>query len=253
MPEVVLPYDRAIAPQETGYWCAPASTQMVLNSRGIFRNEPDLARRMGTHTGGTDHIGLPARVLNEELGGGYVVRLMPQDPPLAYQKAVLWEDIRRSVNAGYGLVVNIVVPPSNYPRGIKGSISPAYAGGTVYHYIAVMGYDDEYPGGAVWIADSGFRPFGYWMSLEQLASAIPPKGYAAKPVGDLVKDERGTQFQNSWGHVVDKKTFMEYADRRLISAEAQFTTRYPQLGGYTLLGAISRILKEIEERGSNGR
>ena len=46
------------------------------------------------------------------------------------------------------------------------------------HYFSVMGYDDA-PDRAVWIADSGFRPFGYWMSFDQLASLIPPKGYAA--------------------------------------------------------------------------
>lgn len=71
---------------------------------------------------------------------------------------------------------NIVAPPSNYPRAVAPStISPTYGWGTVYHYIAVMGYAP----GRVWVADSGFYPYGYWLSLEQLASLIPPKGYAA--------------------------------------------------------------------------
>ena len=34
--EKVLPYDHSIVPQETGYWCGPAATQVVLNSRGIY-------------------------------------------------------------------------------------------------------------------------------------------------------------------------------------------------------------------------
>jgi len=85
-----------------------------------------------------------------------------------------------SINGGRGVIANIVAPRSNYPRGVKGSVSPYYAGGTVYHYISVMGYDDA-GARSVWIADSGFQPQGYWMAFDQLASLIPPKGYAAAP------------------------------------------------------------------------
>lgn len=76
------------------------------------------------------------------------------------------------------MVVNIVAPPSNYPRAVAPStISPAYRGGTVYHYIAVMGYSDG-GGRRVWVADSGFSPYGYWLGFDQLCSLIVPKGYA---------------------------------------------------------------------------
>ncbi|MBM4538769.1 hypothetical protein GS463_06265 [Rhodococcus hoagii] len=74
------------------------------------------------------------------------------------------------------MIVNIVAPPSNYPRGVNGSTSPAYGGGTVYHYMSAMGYDDN-GARAVWVADSGFTPFGYWLGFDQLATLIPPKGY----------------------------------------------------------------------------
>jgi len=73
--------------------------------------------------------------------------------------------------------MNWVAPPSNYPRGVKGSISPRYGGGTVYHYVAAMGYDNTPGARAVWIADSGFWPFGYWCGFNQVATLIPPKGY----------------------------------------------------------------------------
>ena len=59
--EMVLPYDHSIVPQETGYWCGPAATQVVLNSRGIYVAERDLARSIGTHTGGTDYVGLMSK------------------------------------------------------------------------------------------------------------------------------------------------------------------------------------------------
>lgn len=180
MTEKILQYDRSIVPQETGYWCGPASTQVVLNSLGIRVNEPDMARELRTHTGGTDWIGQFPAVLNKYTNAGYFVVEMPNDPPTPAQKDRLWRDLVASINGGRGVIANIVAPPSNYPRGVKGSVSPRYGGGTVYHYFSVMGYDDA-GARAVWIADSGFQPQGYWMSFDQLASLIPPKGYAAAP------------------------------------------------------------------------
>ncbi|WP_458681958.1 C39 family peptidase [Prescottella equi] len=177
MTQKQLDYDRAIVRQETGYWCGPASVQVVLNSRGIHVDESALAREIGTHTGGTDHIGLIERVLDQRVPDArYTSVQMPNDPPTADQKDRLWHDIVRSIDSGWGVIVNIVAPPSNYPRAVAPStISPAYSGGTVYHYMTVMGYDDE--DRSVWIADSGFTPFGYWLGFDQLATLIPPKGY----------------------------------------------------------------------------
>ena len=45
--EKVLAYDRSIVAQETGFWCGPAATQIVLDGRGVRRTEGELARRMG--------------------------------------------------------------------------------------------------------------------------------------------------------------------------------------------------------------
>lgn len=180
MTEKILPYDRGIVPQETGYFCGPASTQVVLNSLGIKVSEQDMARELRTHTGGTDWIGQFPAVLNRYSKAGYFHVEMPNDPPTHEQKDRLWRDIVASINGGRGVIANIVAPRTNYPRGVKGSTSPYYAGGTVYHYFSVMGYDDA-GARAVWIADSGFQPQGYWMSFDQLASLIPPKGYAAAP------------------------------------------------------------------------
>lgn len=178
MTEHVLDYPREYVRQETGYWCGPASTQTILYSRGVFVDEGELARQIGTHTGGTDHIGLIVPVLNDRLGADiYRAVVMPNDPPTREQCDRLWRDIVSSIDAGFGVVANIVAPPSNYPRGVKGSISPAYGGGTVYHYFDLMSYDDA-GDRAVWVADSGFSPYGYWLSFDQLCSLIPPKGYA---------------------------------------------------------------------------
>ncbi|MBM4575916.1 hypothetical protein GS415_08790 [Rhodococcus hoagii] len=172
-----LPYDRSIVRQETGYWCGPASAQVVLNSRGIHVDDSTLAQEIGTTWNGTDFIGQIERVLDARVPDArYTLVQMPNDPPTADQCARLWRDIVRSIDAGWGVIVNIVAPPSNYPRAVAPStISPAYSGGTVYHYMTVMGYDVEQR--SVWIADSGFNPFGYWLGFDQLATLIPPKGY----------------------------------------------------------------------------
>lgn len=183
MTEKVLAYDAGIVPQEKSWDCGPASTQVVLNGRSVFYSEDDLTRRIGTDEDGTDYVGLIEPVLNGFLPEAqYSSVYIENDPPTAAQGAQLWADIRRSIDAGYGVVMNWVAPPSNYPRGVKGSSSPTYGGGTVFHYVACMGYDDE--ARAVFIADPGFQPHGYWISFDQCASLIPPKGYAAAhPVG----------------------------------------------------------------------
>lgn len=187
--EKVLPYDRTIVRQETSWWCGPASVQVVLNSIGIHRTEHSLMLELekleGNHgfddRDGTDHIRQITQVLNDHTSAGYFTVDMPNDPPKAEQKDRLWRDLVASINGGRGVIVNIVAPPSNYPKHVAPStISPAYGGGTVYHYMTVMGYSDDGPR-RVRIADSGFTPYGYWMSFDQLATLIPPKGYSAAP------------------------------------------------------------------------
>ena len=184
----VLDYDRNVVPQETYYWCGPASTQVILNSLGVKLREQDLAREIGTTVNGTDYVGMLVPVLNKYSGGKYIARAMPHDPPLQWECDLLWSDLKASIDGGFGVVANIVAPPSNYPRGVNGSVSPRYGGGTVFHYIALMGYDDG-PQRAVWVADSGFQPQGYWISFDQLCSLIPPKGYAAYVGAPPRKDE----------------------------------------------------------------
>ena len=176
--EKVLNYDHSIVPQETGFWCGPAATQVVLNSRGIIVSERDLALSIGTTVNGTDYVGLIEQALDRRVPeAGYLSIYMPNDPPTQAQREKLWADLVRTIDAGWGMIMNWVAPPSNYPRGVKGSQDPAYRWGTIYHYVAAMGYDDTPGARAVWIADSGFRPFGYWCSFDQVATLIPPKGY----------------------------------------------------------------------------
>ncbi len=158
--------------QQTGYWCGPAATRVALSAWGAPPSQQALAQELGTTTNGTDWIGQITQVLNEHLGPGtYVTTEMPNDPPTPAEREQLWSDIMRSIHAGYPVVANIVAPASNHP--------PGYPSSTIYHYFAVAGYDSN--ARKVYIADSA--NFGgnqlYWLTFDQLATLIPPKGYAA--------------------------------------------------------------------------
>lgn len=176
----ILDYVHDFTTQDTPYFCGPASTQTVVmeETRHLY-SEQELAQKLGTTVNGTNDISLFPAVLNELIPGAqYTHKYMPNDPPTAGERETLWNDIVNSIDAGHGVIANIVAPPSNYPKATKGGVSPAYRGGTVYHYLAVMGYDDDGINRDLWIVDSGFSPFEYYVSLEQLATLIPPKGYA---------------------------------------------------------------------------
>lgn len=178
--EKVLPFSRELIKQETYYYCGPASTQTVLQSAlGRYIPESTLAVELSTHVGGTDWIGQFPRVLNKYVPSAkYAIASMPNDPPTQSQRDALWNNVVSSINAGHGVIANIVAPPSNYPRGIWGSANPSYGGGTIYHYVAIMGYAIRNGQKGFFIADSGFYRYEYWVSFNQMATLIPPKGYA---------------------------------------------------------------------------
>ena len=256
--EKVLPYPRDQVTQDTIYNCGPASAQTIIRSKtGKLHTEATLGSQLGTHRGGTDYVGQFPAVLNRHLpGAGYRHQDMPNDPPTQAQIDKLWRDITGSINAGYGVVANIVAPPSNYPRAVAPStISPAYGGGTVYHYFAIMGYAGAGASRRVWVADSGFYPYGYWLSLSQLATLIPPKGYAYA----TAKTTPPKKDTNKEAPKVDKNQ----ADRieRLLTlvldqlagpardAKGPKFTGWPQLGGKTLVDAVADIRNILNKEG----
>ncbi|QPP06293.1 C39 family peptidase [Streptomyces bathyalis] len=159
--------------QETGYWCGPAATRIALSARIAPPSQADLAVQLGTTENGTDDISQVTGVLNANLGSSdYESKYMPDDPPSQQQKDLLWQDITAGIDSNLPLVTNIVAPPGNQPPGYPPDQ-------TIYHYFTVIGYDDA--NSSVLIADpasfSGNQI--YWLSFDQLASLIPPKGYAA--------------------------------------------------------------------------
>jgi hypothetical protein len=167
--ERLLPFDYQV--QETGYWCGPAATRMVISARMAAPSQGQLADELGTTENGTDWIGQVTGVLNAYLGGVYRTTEMPNDPPTQAQRDQLWADVTHSIDSGYAIVANIVAPPSNHP--------PGYPDETIYHYFAVTGYKASTH--EVFIGDSANFSGNqqYWLTFDQLATLIPPKGYSA--------------------------------------------------------------------------
>ncbi|MFD1048285.1 C39 family peptidase [Kibdelosporangium lantanae] len=159
--------------QQTGYWCGPAATRIAISARtGNVPSQATLAAQLGTTTNGTDYIGQVTGVLNSDLGTGwYETKNMPNDPPTQAQRDLLWRDVVLDINNGWAIVANIVAPANNHP--------PGYPNYTIYHYFTVIGYDSSDM--TVKIADPA--NFGgnsiYWITFNQLATLIPPKGYSA--------------------------------------------------------------------------
>ncbi|MCU1277726.1 MAG: lysis protein [bacterium] len=175
--------------EEQYYMCGPSAARMALSTRlADLPTQQQLGSYMGTTTNGTDYIGLVRGALNHYLNiTSYGETDLTNDPPSQAQQDALKRDVVASIDAGYGLVANVVSGwrPSFYPQS-----------GTIYHYIALVGYDAS--GAKVLVADpaatgcgdgacgspsSGFynTPKSYWINTSDLGVWITPKGYTWHP------------------------------------------------------------------------
>ena len=139
--------------------------------------QQDLASFMGTTTNGTDSITQVRDALNHYLATGWYEAKNINDPPTQAQRDLLRQDVVSDIDHGYPLVANVV----------SGWRPPGYPSGTIYHYVAVVGYDaggdkvliadpaGEGAGGASW----SNVPRTYWIAISDLAVWIGGKGYTA--------------------------------------------------------------------------
>lgn len=230
MSERMIAYDHSIVPQETGWWCGPASTQVVLNGLGLRVAESQLAAEIeeienpgrGDDRDGTDYIGLIEQVLDRRAPQArYTTVYTPTDPMNAAQKDRFWRDLTASIDGGFGVVVNIVAPPNNPPRAVKGSVAPPYPrSSTTLHYASLMGYDDSPNARAVWFADSAaFGGItGFWCPFDgpgSICSLITPKGYcyaaaptpAPAPAPDAVAPDAVAVLSQAMGAAVSRDRY----------------------------------------------
>lgn len=186
--------------QQTGYWCGPGSTRIALTTRlSSPPTQTTLANYMGTTVNGTDHIGLVVSALNHYMGVSvYSGRNMDWTPTSA-QRSALKQALVATISNGYPLVANV----------ISGWRPPGYPGGTIYHYVSVVGYDQS--GDRALIADPAGQcsggsawcnvPSSYWVTTYDLGTWIGGKGYAGTslPIKPATPDEGtliGAIYQN---------------------------------------------------------
>jgi hypothetical protein len=174
--------------EEVYYFCGPSAARMALSSgTNNLPSQDTLGNYMGTTTDGTDDISLVRNALNHYLGiNSYTVTYLPNDPPSQAEQDALKKALVESIDAGRALVANVV----------SGWRPPGYPGGTIYHYITLVGYDES--GDKVMIADPaatgcgsghcgdpnagfGMLPESYWINTHDLGVWITPKGYTFAP------------------------------------------------------------------------
>ncbi|GLY88643.1 C39 family peptidase [Actinoallomurus iriomotensis] len=163
--------------QERYYYCGPASTRIALSARMTPPSQDTLAASLGTTTNGTDDISNVVATLNHFLNTTWYERKPVNDPPTQAQRDLLKQDLVFDVDRGWAIVANVV----------SGWRPPGYPSGTIYHYVAVVGYADG--GDSAVIADpagagaggSGWTsvPKTYTISTYDLGTWIGLKAYAA--------------------------------------------------------------------------
>jgi len=186
-------------PQETGFWCGPATCQTAAQVSGVTIEEQAAAAAMGTTEDGTSHIGLLADYLNMILSSHHAdwqAVFIENDPMTQQQRDEFWDRLTSTVDAGFAFPMNWVAPPGAGPEAVLpdlgGQIAPNQPGysGTIYHYVCGVGYAENDSGRYIYVGDSGFSPYQFAIRFDGPRSAcalIPPKGYvwasASKRVG----------------------------------------------------------------------
>jgi Peptidase_C39 like family len=163
--------------QERYYYCGPASSKIALSARISPPSQDTLAASLGTTTNGTDDTSNVVATLNRFLNTTWYERKPVNDPPTQAQRDLLKQDLVFDIDRGWPIVANVV----------SGWRPPGYPSGTIYHYVAVVGYADN--GDSAVIADpagagaggSGWTnvPKTYTISTYNLGTWIGEKAYAA--------------------------------------------------------------------------
>jgi hypothetical protein len=157
-------------PQETFFYCAPASTRIAASAQGHNLSQSDIAARLGTTEAGTPSAEDTTRVLNSIDGSDdYHTTSVPDTDPKRADS--VRSDIVKAIGSGRAVVANI-----------RGAATDAagnghdFAGG---HYLVVVGYADQ--GRTVHIADPADvnGADAYDMATADLTTWMATRGYSS--------------------------------------------------------------------------
>jgi hypothetical protein len=168
-PSKVLDYQFQLQPNY--YYCGPAATRIALTASGHTLSQDEIARKLGTDTGGTDSARDTTRALNEVVGGDvYQSREIRGPGATPAQMDQLQADVVRAISGGRAVVANIVHSVTDTAGAWH-----AYDGG---HYVTIVGYNDD--GRTVKIADPANQNGDgtYWVTTINMANWIATHGYS---------------------------------------------------------------------------
>lgn len=248
MARIQLNHDYQV--QKYGWNCGPTAARTALSTRAVFVTQDamirdindDLPKSSWVDDDGTDYIDLLLKTMRERSGVKYYSRYIKGRPSRATIDQ-LWNDMRGSLCAGYGCVANIVADPGIAP--------PGYPNYRVWHYIAIVGFDDATK--SFYVADSanfsGVKH--YWLTAEQLARLIgnQSKGYMCAPGVEDISADDVNRFTAAFMAAVgsDAKDVREQLCGAGSRDRGEFTG-WDQLGGRTIDDAVAAIL-EVLARG----
>ena len=109
--------------QETGYYCGPASVQMVVNYLSAYVEQDDLASDLGCFGGGGTNVDKVLPCLNKYLGSGYYEECR------TYGGDNIAGLIPLSINNGNPVICNV-----------ETRYLPYYNGHSSRHYVVVYGH-----------------------------------------------------------------------------------------------------------------
>jgi hypothetical protein len=167
--------------QPNGFWCGPGSVRMALSTRmETPPAQPVLADFMGTTREGTARADT-VRALNQWLAPKVPYVSIPVDMrPTPEQRDLLKKTVISRLSSGWPVVANV----------LSGWRPPGYPGGTIGHFVAVVGYDDH--GDKIMIADPAGAgsagpkwedvPKTYWISFQNFGTWVGGRGYSGDPV-----------------------------------------------------------------------
>ena len=128
--------------QEEWYFCAPATVQMILASRGVSVSQHQLAKEMGTFEPYGTHNRDAIRVLNQNLFGypepsgnqaGYRLATVTDGSPDSEDIRLFKERVRKDIDDGYPLYYTF-------------NVAQIYPGKSGEHNVIGVGYESRWQG-----------------------------------------------------------------------------------------------------------
>ena len=128
--------------QDNGYYCGPASAQMILRGEGIYLTQTQLASDLGTNSDGTSFGANWTNALNKYSDNNY--QILWGSPSDSTDRAILMTDSAIGTLArGYGVVYDTIQYAGTSTNRLVGYNN--YLPNNIYHYVAGTGYNNNQP------------------------------------------------------------------------------------------------------------